>query len=443
MQKFDIAIIGGGTGGYRAAEILASHGKKVVLFEKSNIGGVCLNCGCIPTKALIASAEVIEQMKTSEKFGIKSSHEIDFSKIMARKEKIVKMLTLGLQKKLAKMGISIINKEAFIKGENLIISDNEEYSVENIIIATGSVDAGLRGIDFDGEDVLSSKDILSLNEVPQRLLVIGAGVIGSEFSTVFSYMGSKVTLLEFLPKPFFSTRSSLIMNEGEKILKKSGIDLKTSSSVASIDKEKKMVILSDDSRLEYDKVLIATGRIPVVNSDAKNLGIEITDRGFIKTNNNKQTNIENIYALGDCTEGPMLAHKAYYDAYIASFHILGENEEQMKMCDVPYSIFTIPSISHCGLSEDMCIEQKINYRKIESSYAENGRAATYEARQGIFSMLIGENDRILGVTIIGKESDTLIHEIIPLIHNNIPYTALKRTIHIHPTLSEIIQEALF
>ena len=138
----------------------------------------------------------------------------------------------------------------------------------------------------------------------------------------------------------------------------------------------------------------------------------------------------------------MLAHKAYYDAYIASMHILGNKEEQMKMSDIPYSIFTLPSISHCKLTEDMCIEQKINYRKIESSYAENGRAATYEARQGIFSMLIGENNRIIGVTIIGKESDILIHEIIPLIHNNIPYTALKRSVHIHPTLSEIIWESI-
>jgi len=442
MQKFDIAIIGAGTGGYRAAEILAKENKRVVLFEKANVGGVCVNVGCIPTKALVASAELIEQFKTSEKFGVKSQSAIDFPKIMARKERIVKMLTMGLQKKLAGMGVTIVFKEAFMKSQNIIISDSEEYFAEKIIIGTGSRDSGLKNMDFDSNDILSSKDILSIKEVPAKLVVIGAGVIGSEFSSVFSYFGSKVTLLEYFPKPFYATQSSLIMNEGEKILKKSGVDLRCSSTVTSIDSDKKLVVLKDNTSFEYDKVLVATGRSPIVNKDAIELGIEINEKGFIKTNKFKQTNFENIYAVGDCTEGPMLAHKAYYDAYLASMHILGENEEQMKMCDIPYSIFTIPSISHCGLSEEMCVEQKINFRKIDSSYAENGRAATYESRQGIFTMLIGENDRIIGATVVGKESDTLIHEILPLMHNSIPYTALKRTVHIHPTLSEIISEAV-
>jgi len=442
MQKFDVAIIGAGSGGYRAAEILAKENKKVILFEKLDIGGVCLNWGCISTKALVASVELLEQLRMSERFGIKSSFEIDFSKIMARKEKIVKMLSLGLQKKLISMGITIIKSEAKMKSKNEISANNEEYYIEKIIIATGSIDAGLKEIDFDKDEILSSKDILSLKEIPKRITVIGAGVIGAEFSSIFAHLGSKVTLIEYFPKPFYTTQSSLIMNEGERILKKAGIDLKCSSTVVSIDKKNKKIMLSDNSSVEYDKVLVATGRKPIVNSDAKNIGIEITEKGFIKTDKNKKTNIENIYAVGDCTEGPMLAHKAYYDAYIASMHILGNKEEQMKMSDIPYSIFTLPSISHCKLTEDMCIEQKINYRKIESSYAENGRAATYEARQGIFSMLIGENNRIIGVTIIGKESDILIHEIIPLIHNNIPYTALKRSVHIHPTLSEIIWESI-
>lgn len=442
MQKFNVGIIGGGTGGYRAAEILSNRGKRVALFEKNSIGGVCLNWGCIPTKALVASAELAEEMKNSEKFGIKSSFEIDFSKIMARKERIVKMLTLGLQKKLVTMGITIVKGEAKITKKNVIECDGEEYEVENIIIATGSKDAGLKGFDFDSESILSSKDILSLKELPKNIVVIGAGVIGSEFSSVFAHLGSKVILLEYFPKPFFFTKSGIVMNEGEKILRKAGIDLRCSVTASSIDKEKKEILLSTGEKISYDKVLVATGRLPIVNEDSKNLGIELNEKNFIKTNEKKQTNIENIYAVGDCTEGPMLAHKAYYDAYIAASAILEESEEQMKWQNIPYSIFTIPSISHCGMSEETCVEEKINFRKIESSYAENGRAATYESRQGSFTMLIGENDRILGATIVGKESDTLIHEILPLMHNNIPFTALKRTVHIHPTLSEIISECV-
>ncbi|MGE3063944.1 MAG: NAD(P)/FAD-dependent oxidoreductase [bacterium] len=442
MQKFDVGIIGAGTGGYRAAELLSGRGKSVVIFEKSVVGGVCLNWGCIPTKAMVASAELLEEFKASEKFGIKSSFEVDFSKIMARKERIVKMLTMGLSKKLLSKGIKIVNKEAYIKDLSMILCGDEEYSVGNIIIATGSYDAGLRGIDFDNENILSSKEILSLKDLPKRLSVIGAGVIGSEFSSVFAFLGSKVTLMEYFPKPFYSTKSSIIMNEGEKILKKSGIDLRCSTTVSSVDKESREVILSTGERIQYDKLLVATGRKPVVNDDVKKLGIALTDKGFIETNEKKETNIKGVYAVGDCTDGPMLAHKAYYDSYIAACAILGEEEKQMDMCMIPYSIFIIPSISHCGKSEDMCVEERINFRKIESSYAENGRAAAYEARQGSFTMLIGEDDRILGATIVGRESDTLLHEIIPLMHNNIPYTALKRSVHIHPTLSEIIAEGV-
>jgi len=442
MQEFDIGIIGAGTGGYRAAEILSSAKKSVVLFEKREVGGACLNRGCIPTKALVASAEMIEQLKSSERFGIKSTCEIDFPKIMARKERIVKMLTLGLKKKLSSMGVAVVSSEAFIKNENLIEASGEEYSVERIIIATGSRDSGLKGCEFDGENILSSNEILSLKEIPKSLAVIGAGVIGSEFSSVFSYFGSKVTLLEYFPKPFYSTKSNLIMNEGERILKKAGIDLKCSSTVESVDRENREVVLASGERFGYDKLLIATGRTPIVNEDAKRLGVKMTPKGFIETDVKKETSVKGVYAIGDCTEGPMLAHKAYYDAYTAASAILGECEQQMKWCDIPYSIFTLPSISHCGMTEETCIEEKVAYRKIESGYAENGRAATYEARQGGMTMLVGGDDRILGVTIIGKESDTLIHELLPLMHNNIPFTALKRTVHIHPTLSEIISEGV-
>ncbi|MEO0288340.1 MAG: dihydrolipoyl dehydrogenase [candidate division WOR-3 bacterium] len=443
MKKYNVIIIGGGSGGYYAAEKIKDIdcSKSVLLIEKDKIGGVCLNYGCIPTKTFISTAEMIENFNVSEKFGIKTSFSVDFPKVFERKEKIVKILQTGLYKKLLNLGIDIIFSTAHLKDCNIVETENgEKFEFDNLIIATGSKDISLPFIEFDGETILNSKDALSLKEIPKKLVIIGGGVIGCEFATYFSLFGSEVSVVEMFDTPLPSTENSFVKESSKRILQKSGIKFLGSSKVVSVDKESKKIFLSSGESLDFDKLIVAIGRKPVVGVEVENYGIKTDTKGFIITDRYKKTDLENIYATGDVTQGPMLAHKGYYDGLIAAKNICGIKSERMDYCLIPYSVFTIPPISHSGKSEDQLKDEGIEYKILKSSYAENGRAATYESRIGELRVYISKDDRILGVDIVGKDSDVIIHQLLPFVQNNLDYKILKETVFIHPTLSEIVSE---
>lgn len=442
-MHYDVIIIGAGSGGYKSAEILADAGKKVLLIEKEqNMGGVCLNWGCIPTKSYIAMCETIETVKNACKMGIDLKYEmnIDFSKVKSRKDRTVKLLTMGLKKTLTGKGIEILSAEAELVDGKIIAGDSE-YTFDKLILATGSTDKGLQNACFDHEFILDSKDILSIEHVPEKLIIVGAGVIGVEMATVFSTAGSEVTIVEYLDSILPQSGNTLIKEESLKILKKSGVKCVTGTGVKEIDRDKKQVILDNGNIIEADAVLLSTGRMPVTFEWMKKAGIEMDGKGFIKTDSRCRTSGKGIFAVGDVAGEPMLAHKAYYDAKAASYEILGKGFDK-DYTNIPSSVFTLPPISVCGISEDAAKESVPGYRKYEAMYAVNGRAATYDARTGICSIITDEEGRLLGATIIGKESDVMIHELAVLIQNGLNIEHLHNTVHIHPTLSEIIEDAI-
>uniref|UniRef100_A0A7C3J5W0 NAD(P)/FAD-dependent oxidoreductase n=1 Tax=candidate division WOR-3 bacterium TaxID=2052148 RepID=A0A7C3J5W0_UNCW3 len=443
MKNYDVIIVGGGSGGYYCAEKIKEFdpSKSVLIIEKDKIGGVCLNYGCIPTKSFISVAEIVENFKISEKFGIKSSYTLDFLKVFERKEKIVKILQSGLYKKLLNSGIDIIFSKAHLNSTSIVETENgEKFQFKNLVIATGSEDTQIPFAPFDGENILNSKESLSLKEIPSKIVIVGGGVIGCEFATYFSIFGSDVTIVEMFDTPLPSTGNNFIKENAKKILQKNGIKFLGSTKVISVDKMNKNLSLSTGESLDFDKLIVAVGRKPVVGVEVEILGVEKDQKGFIKTDRFKRTNVENIFATGDVTEGPMLAHKGYYDGYIAAKNICGLKSERMDYCFIPYSVFTIPPMSHSGKSEDDLKNEGTLYKILKANYAENGRAATYEARSGEMRVYLSKEDKILGVDIFGKDSDIIIHQLLPLIQNGIDYKKLKETVFVHPTLSEIVTE---
>ncbi len=444
MLKYDIIIIGGGSGGYRSAELLSNAGKRVLIVEKEQaIGGVCLNYGCIPTKAYIAVIETIEHIKNAGKLGLDIDYTIkpDMNKILARKDRTVKMLNMGLLKTLNSAGITIINGIAEFINEYTIKVNDKTFEADHIIIATGSLDKDIEAVKRDREFILNSKDMLSLNSIPEKLSVIGAGVIGIELAFIFSNLGSKVTIIEYLNSVLPTLNNSIVSSAVEKILKSSGINVMLNKSVIKADKIDQKIILESGEEIKSDKILVATGRYPIIHESIKKIGIKMDNNGFIITDKRNRTNIKNIYAAGDVINGPMLAHKAYYDAMIIKNDIIGNGSDK-DYTNIPYAIFTIPPVSHAGLTEEICIEKGMDYNVKEFSYAHNGRAAAYGARTGFVKMIISKDKNILGITVSGKESDLIIHEVLPLIYNKCKIDAIINTVHIHPTLSEMIAEML-
>lgn len=440
-MDYNVIIIGAGSGGYKTAELLADAGKNVLLVEKeSYMGGVCLNWGCIPTKSYIAVTETLEHIQSARSMGIEidNNYTVHMDKIKTRKDRIVKLLSAGLKRTLEGKGIDIITGEAILVNEHAVNVNNEQFRADNIVIATGSADADLKGLKRNGRSILNSKDILSIDYIPKSLAVVGGGVIGLEMASVFKALGSDVTVIEYMDSCLPGIENAFISDAAAGILKNSKIKLITGTGALSFNDNK--LTLSNDECIEADAVLLAVGRKPVIHESFSKCGIETDSRGFIVTDSRNRTAIKHIYAAGDCTHGPMLAHKAYYDGNIIADDILGKGHDR-DYSNMPYSVFLIPPLSHAGLSEEQCKKADIHYAVKEYAYAGNGRAASYGARKGNVKLIISDS-KLLGASIWGKDSDTIIHELLPVIYNDLDVNILKNTVHIHPTLSEIVKEAM-
>lgn len=447
---FDLIVIGGGPGGYVAAIRAAQLGAKVCLIERKRLGGTCLNWGCIPTKALYRSAEVCALSKNSEEFGIvNTGTSVNWQQVQARKNKIVDQLVSGIAQLMKANGITVVEGEASFAGTNEVSvkktnGDIESISAGHIIIATGSKPAVLpiEGADLPG--VLDSTDLLSIDHIPDRLAIIGGGVIGIEFATIFNAFGSKVTVIEFLPSILAQLDSDL-SKRLVPMLKKKGIEIFTGSKVMKIEKKDELILTVSTAKGEIsiaaDKVLMAAGRQPVTDGlQLENAGV-VYDRKGIKTNSFGQTNVPNIYAIGDVTGGIMLAHTASHQGIAAVEHLM-DFESQHNVMPVPSCVFTFPEIAVVGITEDEARAKGISYKTGKFMFGANGKALTLGEGEGFVKVISDENDTIIGVHILGPHASDLIHEGTLAIGLRLPADDVIKTIHAHPTLAESFSEAV-
>jgi len=450
MEK-DIVIIGGGPGGYVAAIRAAQLGAKVSIIEKGEFGGTCLNRGCIPTKVLYRNAEILNTLKDIDEFGIKiDGYSIDVKQIQSRKNTIVNQLVSGVEQLLKANNIDIILGTASLKDKNTVSillnnGDLREISTKNIIIATGSIPSipNLPGISLPG--VFTSESILEFKEVPDNLVVIGGGVIGMEFAGIFNALGSKVTVIEFLPSILAPVDSDLTKRLSVS-LKRKGIDINTNTKLISIEKHNdELVVTTEGKKGEVifvaNNVLVSVGRTPLTfGLNIENLGIEL-DRRAIKVDKNYETNIPNIYAVGDVNGKTMLAHAATHQGKKVAERIMGYGDSSSNEI-VPSCIFVFPEIACVGITENEAKEKRIEYKSSKFLFGANGKALALGEGEGIVKVIASLDNTILGVHIMGPHASDLIHEGNLAINNNMKVENIASMIHAHPTLSEAFEEAV-
>ena len=451
MIRFDLAVIGGGPGGYVAAIRAAQLGLKVCIIEKEKLGGVCLNWGCIPTKALIKNAEVYSLIKHSENYGIKVQNiSIDFKKNVKRSRDIAQRLSKGIEFLMKKNNIKHFNGIGRLKSKNNIEVNNngKTYIVDTdkIIIATGARPKTFPGLDFDSENVISSKDAMLLENPPKDLIIIGSGAIGVEFAYYFNEFGTKVHILEMMDR-ILPNEDQEVSEEVEKNFKKSGIKITKGVKVSKIQsmKQNAKVFLENKTKEEIikaEKVLLAVGVTGNVNDiGLEDLGIE-TEAGAIKTDNLNRTNIDNIYAIGDVCGPPWLAHVASAQGHIAAEHSAGFNVSPIDYSNIPGCTYCQPQVGSLGMTEEEALSSGFKIKVGKFSFQASGKAMAVGDTIGFVKLIFDEKyGELLGAHIVGSEATEMIAELSIAKALEATWDDLSMTIHAHPTLSEAIMEA--
>jgi dihydrolipoamide dehydrogenase len=449
IKKADLAVLGGGPGGYVASIRASKMGLKTVVIEKEYLGGVCLNYGCIPTKTIYHVAVLLNEIKKAEDFGIDvSKPKLDFKKTMARKNRIVEMLRNALQSNFKKNNIELIKGrgEIIAKGKIAVRRDDQqdiEIEAKNIIIATGSTAADVKPFSLLEKGVMDNTGMLSIKEIPESLLIVGGGVVGSEFANIFSSFGTRVTIVEMLPK-ILSTEDEEVSKVIHKVFIQRGIDIFTDTVIERVEKSGGSFICTSSSgkRITADKVLISVGRKP--NSSGigiENIGLEVDQKGYIKTDLHLKTNIQGIYAVGDVIGGLQLAHVASEEGKIAAENIAGKNKK-MDYNIVPIAVFTYPEIGSVGLNEAQARKKDIKVCTGIFPFSSSGKAYITGETEGFIKIVTNsETGEILGAQMIGPRATDLVHEIAVAMKGEILVDDLVSTIHSHPTFSESILEA--
>ena len=452
-----IIIIGAGQGGYETALLAAKRGVEVILVEAGPVGGTCLNEGCIPTKAFCRNAEVLDGLREAVSFGVTDmSYGFDFKTVVDRKNAVVEQLRGGVEGLLGHKLITLVRGKASFKDQHTVVVESKEYKADYIIIATGSVSASLPipGADLPG--ILTSKEILDIDEIPQSLCVIGGGVIGLEFASIFRSIGSEVTVLEYCKDilPRFDTDLAKRLKQS---LGKRGIDIQTQAQVTSISESEGRYTVSftrkgKDETVVTDKVLMAVGRR--ANLDSMNyadIGLECTRRG-IAVNDKMQTNLPHIYAIGDINGLMMLAHAATFQGIVALDHIMGV-ENQIDLSVMPAAVFTSPEAASVGLTEDECKDKGVPVKCLKSFFRANGKAVTMGETDGFCKVVVAaepkdgadspyEPGRILGCHLFGPHASDIVQEACALITRKATLEEFQSVIHTHPTLTEVLQSAI-
>ena len=445
-----IIIIGGGPAGYVGALKAAQLGAEVTVIEDTEVGGTCLNRGCIPTKTLIASSETLNKVRNCADFGLELNGSVipNIQKIIERKNRVVSIQVKGIRSLFKSWGVNLIEGKGILLSPEKVEVEKKDGSVEvlaadRIIIATGSRPAQIPIFPFDGERILSSNDALNLTEIPKSLLIVGAGVIGCEFACIFSEFGTEITMVEMLPRAV-STEDTEISELLERELKKKRIKLFTGVSVNRIEGQKDGIhaFLSDGKEIVTEKVLVSIGRaLNSENIGLEAIGIHKGQRGEIVVNERMETNISGIYAAGDVTGGILLAHVASREGIVAAINACG-GDARIDYSVVPAAIFTSPEIASVGLREHQAVERGINIRIGHFQFRALGKAHAMGEISGFVKIVANaEDDRVLGGHIIGPHASDLIHEVSLAIKAGLKVKDIANTIHAHPTLAEGIMEA--
>ncbi len=440
---FDIIIIGAGPGGYETAAEAAAHSLSVAIVERDQMGGTCLNRGCIPTKALCRNAEVINLMRESEIWGVKTGEmAFDYAPVFERKEAVVKQLREGVEMLMGAPGITAIKGEASLKDANTVIVNGEEYSAKNIIIATGSAP---RGLPIEGADLaMTSDDILAMQTLPKSLCIVGGGVIGMEFAAVFSTFGVEVTVIEYC-KEILPPFDKDVAKRLKTVLSKRGIKIITSAAVNGITQGEDGFTVSYELKgkaqsVTAEKVLMSVGRQPVLPQGLDAVGVTVGRRG-IEVDDNMMTNVKGVYAIGDVNGRMMLAHAASAQGQRALHAIMGEADD-IKLDIVPSAVFTVPELAMVGLTEDQCAERGLDVTVKKSFFRSNGKAVAMNETDGLIKMIVDNSNRqIVGCHICGAHAADLIQEVVTAMNAGATVDLLARSIHGHPTLSEVMLTA--
>lgn len=446
MTTTDLIIIGAGPGGYETAIVAAREGMKVVLVEAEALGGTCLNEGCIPTKCLCRSAEVADLMKEAATFGVVAeSGGINLVEVMKRKNEVVAQLAAGVASLLKSPGITLVQGKATFAGPHEVIVGEDHFSAPHIMIATGSSAKKLPipGADLPG--VVTSREMLQLEQIPKRLCVIGGGVVGMEFASVFHSFGSEVSVVEYV-KEILPSFDRDIAKRLRTALKRKGITFNVGAAVTEISKVDggyKVAFVSGnkEGQVEADLVLMAVGRGPrLQHLGLDEIGMQYTSRGIV-VDENMQTNIEGVYAIGDVNGICPLAHAATAQGRCALYHILGKDGAPDLQL-VPAAVFTVPEVAMVGHTEETASAAGLEYSIRKAFYRANGKSLSMGESEGIVKILVGPDGLLLGAHVLGAHAADLIHELALAMHAKMGVERIQSLIHAHPSLSEILHDAV-
>ncbi|MEZ5692208.1 MAG: dihydrolipoyl dehydrogenase [Rickettsiales bacterium] len=450
-KKFDLVVIGGGPGGYVAAIRAAQLGMKVACVEKRGaLGGTCLNVGCIPSKALLESSEKFEDAcHNFATHGIKAKVELDLKTMQARKDKVVLDLTKGIEGLFKKNNVSYVKGSGEIKNTNEVVVDGKEIlKTERVLIATGSDVISLPNIKIDEKKIVSSTGALTLEKVPEHLIVVGGGVIGLELGSVWRRLGAKVTVVEFMDS-IGGVMDAEVSKQFKRLLEKQGMSFMLGSKVVAADSTGKNVKLKVEpagggkaSEIEGDVVLMSIGRKPYTDGlGLEKAGVKLDERGRIEVRGNFETNISGIYAIGDVIAGPMLAHKAEEDG-IAAVEGMAGQKPHVDYNLVPSVVYTWPEVASVGKTEEEIKKSGIDYKVGKFPFMANSRGRAVGQTDGFVKIIAdAKTDRVLGVHILGPHAGTLIAEVVAVMEFGGSSEDIARTCHAHPALNEAVKEA--
>ncbi len=451
MIEADIAIIGGGPGGYVCGIRAAQLGLKTVVIESDRLGGECVNYGCIPSKSLITVSKLVDKVKDAEKYGFRATGvSVDFVQLQKWKSEVISRLVNGIELLLKGNHATVITGEADLVAKDKVVvttaQGREEVACKNLVIATGTRTSSLPGLEFDGDLIIGSKEGLELKAAPKRLLVVGGGAIGLEFASMFQRLGSQITIVEIMEQLLPGSDPDVVRVVHRKLESK-GVKVYVKSKVLKVNKkgsEAEVDVETPDGKLtvEVDKILVSVGRKPrTERMNLQALGVKTDSKGYIVTDNKMQTNVPGVYAIGDVRGPPLLAHKASKEGMVAAECIAGRpSAADWKV--IPDAVFCDPEVASVGLTEAKAAEAGYKVTRSRFQFAALGRALTAGEPEGFVKIISNEEDGlVLGVQIVGPEASDLISEVALAIEMGATVEDIALTIHPHPTLPEAIMEA--